>query len=102
MPEAQCAAVNANRLAISLTGMPVISGGKNIGWASVRIMDPDYNIVSDEGQSETIVDNNPPSQDTANKAMADAANEAIKNFDVNLAIGQVLEYRAAAQKAAHP
>lgn len=100
----KCAILNQNRLALYIDGHATVLNNVSVGWAAVKLGEPDLHIVSDRTRLATTVNNSIGSMTTANDSLYDAIRDAIAGLEFDVAAKEVKQYqlKAARQAPAAP
>lgn len=89
----QCALLNKNGLALSISGHATVLRGVSIAWAQVRLVDLKTQVTSTLSHSSTNVNTGDASQDTANGLLFDAVGSAIRGLDFEAVVNEINRYR---------
>lgn len=93
----QCALLNKNGLALSVSGNATVLRGVSIAWAQVRLVDLKTQVTSTLSRSSTNVNTGDASQDTADGLLFDAVGNAIRGLDFEAVANEINRYRVNAK-----
>lgn len=89
----QCALLNKNGLALSVSGNATVLRGVSIAWAEVRLVDLKTQVTSTLSRSSINVNTGDASQDTANGLLYDAVSDAVRGLDFEVVVTEINTYR---------